>query len=103
MLPKNKKYNSFFIIVFNGAALAFAIIMLIRVQNKILIYNFIRSIIFSLISIYLHLKPSKVNFTDSLLKSGSENSGDLNVFITRFLSIAIAVLNACISAALYFD
>ena len=67
--------------------------------NKVAVYNFIRTIIFSFLSIYLFIKPGRINFFQEIGKN-STVGGELSEKVSIWGAVFIALINVLINYAL---
>lgn len=100
---KKIKFGTCLVLVLTSASVLYALLLFSKLNNNIPIYNLFRTLVFSFASLYLFLRPSKINLISSFMNSGSENSADSNIKMARALSILISILNLCISLAFFYE
>lgn len=101
MIKNNK--NLLGIASFNFIALVFSGMMFVTYGKGFALCHVCRTAVFSSISIYLFFSPHKIDFLNSFKLFSSSNFSEANVKVAKLVSMLIAISNASISVALYFD
>ncbi len=91
------------IVLLTLIAIVFAGMMFFEKEVSMAIYNMGRALIFAGMSVYLLVKPHKVDFLGRLKLISTGNSSETNIKVAKTISIIISVFNVAISLALYFD
>lgn len=99
-----KGFLFIFILLLALVALVFSLFSIFSVSHdsSISVYNLLRVILFCWLTLYLFLRPEKINFRGPLKTLGYGNSSESNIKIAKTISILLALVNVCISLALFY-
>lgn len=92
------KYSAIMIYGLSLLAVAMAGLFIFFSLERLSVYNLVRSIIFSLVAIYLFKNPNSINYIGR-----QPDIANVNEKISRFLGIALSITNAFLSIIFFYE
>lgn len=101
---KDRNILIFSALLLNSIALVYACLFYFSIeQTSFAVSNIIRSILFTVLGIYLILFPYKINFWGKLRNSSQNNYSDKNIKTSKVLSVIFSIANIVMCLVIFYE